>query len=133
MEYFLENVSGIGKATAERMKAAGIETVQQLATLKLEDLVNLKIKGIGKATAEKYINNAKKLYRETDQKEIEDTSQEKKLLKVATISKEKKPIKEEISKEVSHIKDLIRKQAECNIGLVGHVDHGMIMSFRHFS
>ena len=41
----LEDVSGIGKATAERLKAAGIDSVQKLATVKLEDLLRLKIKG----------------------------------------------------------------------------------------
>jgi hypothetical protein len=42
-----------------------------------------------------------------------------------------KPAKK--SKEVSKIKDLINKtQAETNIGLVGHVDHGIKQSFRHF-
>ncbi|GAI59617.1 unnamed protein product, partial [marine sediment metagenome] len=27
-------------------------------------------------------------------------------------------------KKGSNLKELIKKQAECNIGLVGHVDHG---------
>ena len=26
---------------------------------------------------------------------------------------------------INELKELIKKQAECNIGLVGHVDHGM--------
>ena len=69
MPYDLENVSGIGKATAERMKAAGIDSIQKLATVKPETLVKLKIKGIGKATALKYINNAKKLVEEIQSKE----------------------------------------------------------------
>lgn len=132
MEYRLENVSGIGKATAERIKAAGIDTVQKLASLKPEDLVKLKIKGIGKATAEKYINNAKKLYEDIEQKEMKEITQKKEPLKAVTISEEKKSRKRKPSKEATKIKELIKKQAECNIGLVGHVDHGMIMSFRHF-
>jgi len=132
MEYRLEKVSGIGKATAERMKAVGIDTVQKLASLKPEDLVKLKIKGVGKATAKKYINSAKKLHGEIEQKQMKDTTQKKEPLKAVTISKEEKLGKKKSSKEATKIKDLIKKQAECNIGLVGHVDHGMIMSFRYF-
>ncbi len=132
MEDRLENVSGIGKATAERMKAAGIDTVQKLASLKPEDLVKLKIKGIGKATAEKYINSAKKLHKELEHKEGKDKTQKKEPKKADAITKEEKSVKRKPSKEATNLKDLIKRQAECNIGLVGHVDHGMIMSFRHF-
>ena len=49
----LEDVSGVGKATAERLKAAGIDTIQKLATVKLEHLLKLQIKGIGAATGKK--------------------------------------------------------------------------------
>ena len=58
----LEDVSGIGKATAERLKAAGIDSVQKLATVKLEDLLRLKIKGVGASTGKKYIDNARSLF-----------------------------------------------------------------------
>ncbi|MFW9990408.1 MAG: helix-hairpin-helix domain-containing protein, partial [Candidatus Odinarchaeota archaeon] len=43
----LEEISGIGKATAEKMQAAGIDSIQKLASVKPEDLVKLKIKGVG--------------------------------------------------------------------------------------
>ena len=132
MEDRLENVSGIGKATAERMKAAGIDTVQKLASLRSEDLVKLKIKGIGKATAEKYINSAKKFIEELEQKGVKEKTQKKEPKKAEAITKEEKPVKKKPSKETTKLKELIKKQAECNIGLVGHVDHGMIMSLRHF-
>jgi len=132
MEDRLENVSGIGKATAERMKAAGIDTVQKLASLKPEDLVKLKIKGIGKATAEKYINSAKELNEELEQQGIKVKTQKIELNKADAITKEESLVKTKPSKDTTKIKDLIKRQAECNIGLVGHVDHGMIMSLRHF-
>ncbi|MHA1352615.1 MAG: helix-hairpin-helix domain-containing protein [Candidatus Heimdallarchaeaceae archaeon] len=41
------------------LKEAGFETVDKLANASIDELV--KIKGIGPATAEKYITNAKKL------------------------------------------------------------------------
>lgn len=184
MEYSLENISGIGKATAERLKAAGLDSVQKLASLKLEDLINLKIKGIGAATAKKYIDNAKKVLEESSPKEalsekseqlnveikqeIKEEIEKEEVIsedieKEETISEEiekEKAISEEFQKEekevieeekitevveekeeeipepfdqdVENLKVLLKQQAECNIGTVGHVDHGMIMSFRHF-
>ena len=55
----LENVNGIGKTTLERIRAAGIDTVEKLASAKIEDL--LAIKGIGKVSAGKYIEHANTL------------------------------------------------------------------------
>ena len=124
MDYQLEDVSGIGKATAERMKAAGIDTVQKLALTKPEELLKLKIKGIGDATAKKYIDSAKELYEEIKQKEKNETITEKKPTKKEEILKEEKPKKTKPLEQPSKIKELMKQQAECNIGLVGHVDHG---------
>ncbi|TFF89166.1 MAG: hypothetical protein EU548_07925 [Promethearchaeota archaeon] len=59
MDSKLEDVSGIGSATAERMRAAGIDSIQKLAEIDLKDL--LKVKGVGKASASKYIKTAKRL------------------------------------------------------------------------
>lgn len=132
MEYSLKNVSGIGKATAERLKTAGIDSVQKLASTTLEDLLKLKIKGIGEATAKKYIDSAKELWEEITQKEKEEAIVEQEPVKKEEISKEEKKKKVITSEKTSNIKELMKQQAECNIGLVGHVDHGMIMSFRHF-
>ena len=36
MSYELEDVSGIGKSTAEKMKAAGIDSIEKLATTKMQ-------------------------------------------------------------------------------------------------
>ncbi|NHJ20788.1 MAG: hypothetical protein EAX91_07600 [Candidatus Lokiarchaeota archaeon] len=54
----LDDVKGLGKKQ-EVLIEAGIDTVEKLANAKLDDLINLK--GIGKATAEKIIENAKQL------------------------------------------------------------------------
>jgi len=120
MPYDLEDITGIGKATAERMKKAGIKTIDQLAATSAENLLKLNIKGVGEATAIKYIENAKELIEE---------QQDNSVSKEETPKEEPKSIKEEpktkfASEKAKNLKGLIKKQAECNIGLVGHVDHG---------
>ena len=142
----LENVSGIGKATAERLKAAGIDSIQKLATMKIDDLLKLKIKGIGAATGKKYIASAKKLFEKTtpakeivteskviekqkvDKKEIKKV-EDKKVIEDKPVAKKvvekEKPVEvKKLEKVDPKIKKLISQQSECNIGLVGHVDHG---------
>ncbi len=119
MSYNLEDISGIGKSTAERMKAAGIDSVEKLAKIKPDDLVKLKIKGIGKGSAEKYISNARELLEQP-------ISQHETKSQVIDIPETELKPKGEPSPKLapSNIKELIKQQAECNIGLVGHVDHG---------
>lgn len=58
----LQDISGIGKTTAERLIAAGIDTVEKLAGSTPADLS--KIEGIGKASANKYVTNAQTLLEE---------------------------------------------------------------------
>jgi len=121
MSYKLEDVSGIGKATAERLKAANIDSVEKLACAEPKDLLRLKIKGVGKTTAEKYITNAKKMLKESQITEQLDEMKE--IIEEESISKpETKPVSKEKAKK---LKELLKQQAECNIGLVGHVDHGI--------
>ncbi|MFX1390880.1 MAG: translation initiation factor IF-2 subunit gamma [Promethearchaeota archaeon] len=111
----LTEIPGIGKATADKIKAAGIDNIEKLANIEVEDLINLNIKGVGAATAEKYIIKAKKLLEES--RSLKESKPKEK-----PVSEEKQKVK---SKTImSNIKELIKKQAECNIGLVGHVDHG---------
>ena len=74
MSQKLEDIKGLGKK-ADALKEAGIDSVDKLANSKVEDLIELK--GIGKSTAEKIIENAKELL---DQKpkegETEDIKKE---------------------------------------------------------
>ena len=119
MSYDLTDIAGIGKTKAEQMKAEGIDSIEKLANLKPDELIALKIKGVGEATALKYINNAKELLNESGEK-----SKEKSTPQTIQKPKSKKESKAKPKKEASDIKQLIKKQAECNIGLVGHVDHG---------
>ncbi|MHA1475500.1 MAG: translation initiation factor IF-2 subunit gamma [Promethearchaeota archaeon] len=119
MVYHLEDVKGIGSEMAKKLKEAGIKSVEILASSKPEDIVKLKIKGIGKATALKFIESAGSLLKEkSSEVETQKLDVEEKPAKKAKTTKKAKP-------EKSHnLKELLKKQAECNIGLVGHVDHG---------
>ncbi|TXT59754.1 MAG: Translation initiation factor 2 subunit gamma [Promethearchaeota archaeon] len=125
----LEDVTGIGAKTAERMKKAGITSIEKLAGIDLKEL--LKIKGIGKSSAESYIEEAKKILKSTEKEKAPKEKKPKKVPKEEEKPK-KKPQKEEKEKpkkkptkgKKENIKERIKGQAECNIGLVGHVDHG---------
>ncbi len=123
----LEDISGIGKATAEKMRAAGIDTIEKLASSKPTDLTSIKIKGVGESTAIKYINNAKELLKskEKDKSELPKETAPKKVVK--------RPSKKFSSEKASHLKELIKQQSECNIGLVGHVDHGKTTLVKTFT
>ncbi len=87
MSLKLEDVKGLGKKV-DTLKEAGINSVEKLASSKVEDLTELK--GIGKATAEKIIDSAKELIQQ----------QTKEGVKASTESEEedKKKIQEEIKK-----------------------------------
>lgn len=122
----LEEISGIGKKTAQALKEAGIKSIEDLASVEAKEL--LEIKGIRKASALKYIESAKAYLKETEgeikpeEKEIKPKEKEKE------VKPKEKPRKKEEDKKKgkieSKIKELMKTQAECNIGLVGHVDHG---------
>ncbi len=131
MTHKLEDVSGIGKATAERLKKAGIDTVEKLVSIELDEL--LEVKGIGESSAnslkEKAVNFLNDLGYESS-KSSKSPDQKAQNPQVASLKDseedEKKPsVKKGASgsPKVS-IKKIIQQQAECNIGLVGHVDHG---------
>lgn len=87
MSLKLEDVKGLGKKV-DTLKEAGINSIEKLASSKVEDLTELK--GIGKATAEKIIDSAKELIQQ----------QTKEGVKASTESEEedKKKIQEEIKK-----------------------------------
>ena len=119
MVYQLEDVKGIGSEMAKKLKEAGIKSVEILASSKPDNIVKLKIKGIGNATALRFIKSASSLLKEQSP-EVEtpklDVIKEPKKAKATKKAKPGKSI---------NLKELIKQQAECNIGLVGHVDHGM--------
>ena len=131
MTHNLEDITGIGKATAERLKKAGIDTVEKLVSIELEEL--LKVKGIGKSSAnslkekasdylkdiDESITNNSKTTKQKDEKPPNIDKKEKK-----SLDKQDTMTKGEISPSKGSIKNIIQQQAECNIGLVGHVDHG---------
>jgi len=63
----LEDIKGISKATAERLRNAGIHSVKKLAQINIDDLS--KIKGIPRKSAEKYIKKAKSVTKTLSQNE----------------------------------------------------------------
>ena len=131
MTHNLEDITGIGKATAERLKKAGIDTVEKLVSIELDEL--LKVKGIGassanslKEKASDYLKDIKKSSTKTSKTTKQEAEKTQKIDK-----KEKTPIEKKETKKKGtsgpskeSIKKIIQQQAECNIGLVGHVDHG---------
>ncbi|MFX1314703.1 MAG: helix-hairpin-helix domain-containing protein [Promethearchaeota archaeon] len=92
MTYSLSDIKGIGKK-ADTLKEAGIDSVEKLANSNVDELINLK--GIGKATAEKMINNAKDLL----ENEFSDES-------IPSIDEESAKIEEkEIQKELKKLEE----------------------------
>jgi len=98
MSLELNDVKGIGKKI-DVLKEAGIDSVEKLAGVKLEELTE--IKGIGKATAEKIIDNAKELLissksgsteilKEEKPESVESEDEEKKALEELKNLEEKK-------------------------------------------
>jgi peptidylprolyl isomerase len=85
MSLKLENIKGLGKKI-DTLKEAGIDSVEKLANSNVETLTELK--GIGKATAEKVIDNAKDL--------IKNSKGD--LAGTADIKEEEKNIEEELKK-----------------------------------
>lgn len=120
MVYQLEDVKGIGSEMAKKLKEAGIKSVEILASSKPDNIVKLKIKGIGNATALRFIQSANSLLKE-QAPEVETP----KLEVIEKPTKKAKTTKKAKSGKSTNLKELIKQQAECNIGLVGHVDHGM--------
>jgi peptidylprolyl isomerase len=86
MSLKLEDVKGLGKKV-DTLKEAGIDSVEKLANSKIEDLVDLK--GIGKATAEKIVENAKELLG-SPKSESEEVIDEKEIEKEIKKLEEKK-------------------------------------------
>ncbi len=73
MSFNLSDVKGVGKKEVT-LKEAGIDSVEKLANSKLEDLTELK--GIGKATAEKIVENAKSLLNKSTKDDSAELIQE---------------------------------------------------------
>jgi len=91
MSLKLEEVKGLGKK-AENLKEAGIDSVEKLANSKIEDLVE--IKGIGKTSAQKLIENAKELISSDQVAEGSSTEIQAGKLKEEQVTAEAKKIEE---------------------------------------
>lgn len=90
MSFNLSDVKGVGKKEVT-LKEAGIDSVEKLAISNIDDLITLK--GIGKATAEKMIESAKGLLKETSK----DDSPESIIEEPTELEQEEK-VQEELKK-----------------------------------
>jgi len=104
MSFNLSDVKGVGKKE-DTLKEAGIDTVEKLANAKTDELITLK--GIGKATAEKLIENAKIILKETPDADSIETAEEETIKK-----KEAKKVQEELKKLEQQKKKLQGKKVE---------------------
>ncbi len=86
----LDDVKGLGKKQ-EVLVEAGIDSVEKLANANIDELTQLK--GIGKATAEKFVSNAKELLGES--KEDTSVGDEPKVEKTPEVDDEEKRKEEE--------------------------------------
>ena len=91
MSLKLDDVKGLGKK-AENLKEAGIDSVQKLANSKVEDLVE--IKGIGKTSAQKLIENAKELLSPDQPTDIPSTETKDQVIEEEVMATELKRIEE---------------------------------------
>ncbi len=105
MSLNLEDVKGLGKKAAESLKEAGIDTVEKLANTPIEKL--LEIKGIGKASAQKFLDGAKEI---TGQKPKESTVETPKKETEVEEKKDKKTEEEEEKRIKEEIKKLEEKK-----------------------
>jgi len=105
MSLKLEDIKGLGKKV-EVLKSAGIDSVEKLANAKIEDL--LEIKGIGKTTAQKYIENANLLLEEGSTSNASEAVKEKKNKKV----QEDKKVEEKTKRLERKKKNLEGKNVE---------------------
>ncbi len=106
----LADVQGLGKKE-ETLREAGIDTVEKLANASLDDLV--KLKGIGKASAEKFITNAKELLGVSKEPILEET-----------VTKPEEPtLEEKLQKEIDEeVKLLEQKKKKLQGKKVGEGD-----------
>ncbi len=104
MSLKLEDVKGLGKKI-DNLKEAGIDTVEKLANAEVKDLSE--IKGIGEASAQKFIDNAKELLGTKPEEEI---SEPKEVVK--TEDEDEKKVKEELKKLEEKKKLLEGKKVE---------------------
>jgi FKBP-type peptidyl-prolyl cis-trans isomerase 2 len=93
MSFEMENVKGLGKKTIETLKEAGIDSVQKLANAEIKDLS--KLSGIGKKSAEKYIEGAKNLLETASEEEREEPKEEEET--------EAETAEEEIEEEIEEV------------------------------
>lgn len=90
MSFNLSDVKGVGKKE-DTLKEAGIDSVEKLANANIDELTTLK--GIGKATAEKIVENAKSLLNESTKDDSAELIQEEEAIEKKEEEKAQKELK----------------------------------------
>jgi len=90
MSFNLSDVKGVGKKE-DTLKEAGIDSVEKLANANIEELTTLK--GIGKATAEKIVENAISLLNESTKDDSAELIQEEEAIEKKEEEKAQKELK----------------------------------------
>ncbi|TXT57420.1 MAG: hypothetical protein BAJATHORv1_10122 [Candidatus Thorarchaeota archaeon] len=111
----LEDIAGIGPATVESLKAAGFNSVQMLSEAKPEELIE-KVVGVGSASAEKMIADAKILVSGEEEK----TKPEKKGRKEKMLAKLPAEVRESMGKEA--IDAMTEEEVEMLISSLGTIE-----------
>ena len=122
MSLNLSDVKGLGKKE-DVLKEAGIDTVEKLANADVEKLTVLK--GIGKATAEKFIESAKMMISKTQEKDSTEVSEQK-----SVEEQEAKAVQEELKRIEQKKSQLQGKKVEDGdfilVKLTGRTQKGTI-------
>ncbi|MFO7794587.1 MAG: helix-hairpin-helix domain-containing protein [Promethearchaeia archaeon] len=105
MSFKLEDVKGCGKKTVKNLKKAGIKSVEDLADSNVDELT--KIEGIGKASATKFVEEAKLMLGKKPEKEQKSEVEEPTLTE-----EEEKEIEEQVKKQEEKRKRLEGKEIE---------------------
>ncbi|MFX1566992.1 MAG: helix-hairpin-helix domain-containing protein [Promethearchaeota archaeon] len=91
MEHKLEDVKNVGKKTADLMRSNGIKSVEDLASIDINDL--LKVRGIGESTGKMIIENAKLMLNTISKNEKKENSRLDKLNSFSSSLKPSETIK----------------------------------------
>lgn len=108
----LKEVNGIGKSLTKKLSDAGIDSIEKLASIDIDDL--LKVNGIGKSTGLKYIEIAKEILEKKKERQKKEISNEQEQLNKTSISEKSgtsEPDRKEFSKkEISSKSVAIQEQ-----------------------
>ncbi len=106
----LEEIKGIGKKTAERLRGAGYTSVEDIARASIEDLTS--VEGIGEKLATKIKSEAEKLIEEIEAEKPEEKVEEGEIVEEEAEEKRIKIIPSLSDEEIRLLKVKLRMKAK---------------------